>query len=523
MSNKVAVYLNEHLAGEATTVMADRDSYSVDGSFLHMRPELIVYPRLTNDIRKIARFAWQLAEKGHVLALTARGGGGDDTGGAIGNGVTIDTSRYMDAVFEYDAKQKLVRVQPGARVAGVQNALQLHGARLPELTEYAPTDTVGGAAGYGSLVDSLGEVEVVLASGEVLQTKQLNKRELSKKKGLSGFEGDIYRKLDALIDDNKELIEQELGGSEDVSGYARIRDVKTKQGFNLAPLLAGSQGTLGIVSEMILKAEFIGTHDSVVVAAFKDEAQACTALDAIMKLEPRTCRLIDAEYFTYAASLGKKFEWYEEAVSKSPLAGVVYVEFSEFSARAASKKSRKCVKTLENLGGTCMHEENDATVISQLKTVKEVVSTYTAIPPSGVTAVSVIDGAHIPLHRYNDFVEASRELAKKRHVELPLSYNASNGTVSVRPHLQLSKVSEKQKIFKLLDEYAALVAEHEGALVGPNTNDGRSKTLATYKSMSSELQGLYQSIKEVFDPHGILNPGVKQPADLPALVRRLKS
>src|ERR1700712_1346432 len=81
--NKIAVYLNEHLLGEVTSSKAMRRRYSRDGSVLTITPEIIAFPRITNDIRKIARFSWQLAEKGHPLGLTVRGAGSDTTGAAI--------------------------------------------------------------------------------------------------------------------------------------------------------------------------------------------------------------------------------------------------------------------------------------------------------------------------------------------------------------------------------------------------------------------------------------------------------
>lgn len=111
--SKVANYLNEHIQGEVTTNMAVRQAMSTDASVLSVMPEMVVYPRTTNDIRKIARFSNQLAEKGHMLPITPRGGGSDQTGAAIGKGIILNTTAHMDAIFELDAKQKLVRVQPG--------------------------------------------------------------------------------------------------------------------------------------------------------------------------------------------------------------------------------------------------------------------------------------------------------------------------------------------------------------------------------------------------------------------------
>src|ERR1700757_4233622 len=125
--SKVAQYLNEHLLGEVTTNDHVRKQFATDGSVLAIVPDMVIYPRTTSDLRKIARFSWQLAEKGHRLPITPRGGGSDQTGGAIGSGVIIDTVAHMDAIFELDAKQRLVRVQPGVNFKALNDALKLHG------------------------------------------------------------------------------------------------------------------------------------------------------------------------------------------------------------------------------------------------------------------------------------------------------------------------------------------------------------------------------------------------------------
>src|SRR3954469_4279382 len=111
--SKVASYLQEHILGEVSTNPAILTAMSHDGSVLEIKPEMGVYPRVTSDVRKVARFAWQLAEKGHVLPITSRGYGTDETGAAIGKGIIVSFPAHMNRLFEFDAKQKMIRLQPG--------------------------------------------------------------------------------------------------------------------------------------------------------------------------------------------------------------------------------------------------------------------------------------------------------------------------------------------------------------------------------------------------------------------------
>ena len=82
-------------------------------------------------IRKIARFTWQLAEKGHTVGVTVRGFGGDTTGAAIGKGIVVDTSRQLNGIIEIAAKDKLIHLQPGASLSVVEEALKWQGLALP--------------------------------------------------------------------------------------------------------------------------------------------------------------------------------------------------------------------------------------------------------------------------------------------------------------------------------------------------------------------------------------------------------
>src|SRR5438046_1899575 len=100
--NKVAHYLQEHLVGEVMDSIDMRKYFATDGSILTVTPSVIVYPRNESDIRKTARFTWQLAERGRVIPITARGLGTDQAGGALGNGIMMVFPAHMNRIIEFD-------------------------------------------------------------------------------------------------------------------------------------------------------------------------------------------------------------------------------------------------------------------------------------------------------------------------------------------------------------------------------------------------------------------------------------
>lgn len=530
--SKVAEYLNEHILGEVSTSQVVRAAFATDASILAITPEMVVYPRTTNDIRKIARFSWQLAEKGHVLPITARGGGSDQTGAAIGSGVILNTTAHMNAIFELDAKQKLIRVQPGANFKTLNDALALQGLFIPSYPASVAYSTIGGAIAnnasgilsgkYGATGRWINQLEVVLANGDVLQTGRISRRELNRKKGLQTFEGEIYRQIDNLINDNEELIESQIASDvRDNAGYSGIADVRQRDGsIDLLPLFVGSQGTLGVVSEVIMKAEYLNPQMAVGALAFDSYDAARDAIDEMKMLEPSILEVIDAKLFEDALARGKKYVFYNDAIDQGKVGAIILFSFDELSERARRKKEKKVVKLFAERA-TYLMIASDADEASSLLLLREVSGLVLSPADEGASVPPLVDGAYVPSERFEDFETAVEELAKKHHVEMPLYGHASEGVFYARPQLYLRKVGDKQKVFKLLGDYANLVSAHHGHLIG-EAGEGRIKAPFAYKDLDDDVVALYGAIKAIFDPQGILNPGVKEAGDLKKLASALR-
>ena len=129
--SKVAHYLQEHLTGEVMTSTDARRYFATDGSILAVAPALVAYPRNENDVRKTARFTWQLAERGRVIPITARGSGTDQTGAAIGSGIMLVFPAHMNRVLELDTKSNTISVEPGINFGTMQQTLHTHGRFVP--------------------------------------------------------------------------------------------------------------------------------------------------------------------------------------------------------------------------------------------------------------------------------------------------------------------------------------------------------------------------------------------------------
>lgn len=528
--NKIAQYLNEHIVGEVHSAEPIRNAFSKDGSILQIKPEIVVHPRVTNDIRKIARFSWQLAEKGHVLAITPRGYGSDKTGAAIGKGVIINTLAHLNKIIFISLKNKdqFVHVQPGVKFELLNEVLKSHDMIVPAYPEL-PFSTVGGAVAnnksgpqsgkYGNIGDWVNRLEVVLANGDLIETNRISKHELNKKKGLQTFEGEIYRKIDGIIEDNQQIIDDKIAfSSVDNTGYTGISKVKGRDGsFDLTPLFIGSQGTLGVISEIVLRTVFYDNEESTIVAVFKHAETARDAADLVAQNQPSSLDLISSDYYDMAHEQGKKYIFSESYAEKNS-GTVLYISLSETSDHIRKKKFKQILKKLSKFETTIF--TSDDYPAEELYSIREVGAV--TLQPNGKneSRPSIIDGVSIPSERREEFIVAVSELASKHHVKLPLYIRWVDGVINTRPTLDLSVVSDKQKTFKLISDYMELVTKYGGS-TSADGGEGRLRSAAAYGQIDDDVIEMYSQIRLTFDPFSTLNPGVKQKNDLKTLVSDL--
>ncbi len=513
--SKIASYLGGHLRGEVMTGVQLRDHYATDGSILKITPLLVAYPFHTADVRKIAHFAWQLAEKGHILALTARGSGSSTVGAAIGAGAIVSTPKHMKSIREIDTKQKLARVQPGVRMQTLQETMYTHGLIWP-VGPSAGHGTVGSAVAnnlfssfggkYGSAASWVDQLEIVVASGDCLQIGPLNKRELGKKKGLANVEGEIYRQIDGLISDHGETIER-LSHQPGSAGYA-LSQVKTKKGgINLIPLIAGSQGTLGIITELILRLDAYHPNIEVVAAAISSLDELESTVAGLQKLEPLGLEFIDSTSLEHAELAGASFKELIAGEAGLP-AGLLLVEFNDMG-RKAKVKAKKAARLLDKAGYFVVKSDGDFEAAKDIWQIyRRIISTLTVGEHDTKTAPPLIEDAIIPLHEATAFFSEVAALAKQQRAKIMTWGHIGTGVMHARPLLNLRHLSDKQKIDKLVSNYYKLITKLGGGIAG-EYGEGRLRAGQMSTQFDESELKLFAEVKKIFDSHGIFNPGVK--------------
>jgi FAD/FMN-containing dehydrogenase len=516
--NKIAHYLQEHVTGEVMTSNDARHYFATDASIFTMPPAVILYPRNENDVRKVARFTWQLAERGRVIPITARGGGSDQSGAAIGAGIMMVFPAHMNRILELDGKSGGVTVEPGINYAKLQQTLHTHNRFLPPYPASLEYSTIGGAiannaAGeksikYGVTRDYVRGLRVVLANGEVIETKRLSKRELNKKLGLATFEGELYRNLDSLIEENSSLIKGiHRDVTKDSTGYA-LAQVKRKDGsFDLTPLIVGSQGTLGIVTEATLETEAHNPQTTLVVALFDDIQVAEQVVLELRKLPemPSAIEMVDDHLLNFVQSHNPN--QLKDLVPQPLPKIVMLIEFDSQSERMQKRLMKKAVKILNKYQVT-YQVETDQHKKEDLWKIRHSAATVTSYGDGGARALPIIEDGIVPVERFKEYLEAVYALFKKYNLQAAVWGHAGNANLHMQPFLDLAQLGDRQRLFRLLDEYYDLVIKLGGSTSGEH-NDGRLRGPYLEKLYGADVYDLFVKVKQVFDPYGTLNPGVK--------------
>jgi FAD/FMN-containing dehydrogenase len=515
--SKAAHYLQEHLLGEVMTSPDARKYFATDSSIFTLTPSLIVYPRNEGDVRKTARFTWQLAERGRVIPITARGSGTDQSGAALGSGIMLVFPAHMNRIVELDPKNGSVVVEPGLNYGRLEQTLHTHERFLPPYPESYEYSTIGGAVAnnasgqktlkYGATRGFVKALRVVLANGEVIETFRLNKRELNRKLGLSTFEGEIYRSLDKLLEDNHDLVGKlDLGVTKNSAGYDLMGIKQNDGSFDLTPLFVGSQGTLGVITEITMETELYNPSKELFLAEFESiekAAQAILELRAVPQL-PSAIEMVDGQLLSLVERLNPN--QLKDIISKPLPAAVLLIEFDD-EGRQLKKVVKRTEKILQDFASKFV-SANDTQGRTKLWKVRDAVASVIAHSEGHLKAVPIIEDGIVPPEKLQELIAGTYKLFAAEQLQVALWGHAGDGNIHTQPFLDLSQVGDRQKAFRVMDAYYRLVISLGGSTSGEH-GDGRLRGPFLPYVYGQEVYDLFAKVKQIFDPYGTLNPGVK--------------
>ena len=515
--SKVSHYLQDHVVGEVMTSTDARHYFATDASIFQQAPAVIVYPRNENDVRKTARFTWQLAERGRIIPITARGSGTDQTGAALSSGIMMVFPAHMNRILELDTKINTVTVEPGINYGKLQQALHTHGRFLPPYPASLEYSTIGGAVAnnasgeksvkYGDTRKYVKTLHVVLANGEIIETGRLSKRELSKKLGLATFEGEIYRSIDTLLEEQHDLIENlRLEVVKNNAGY-NLLDIKHKDGsFDLTPLIVGSQGTLGVITEVVLSTEEHNPKTTLILGNFEDVEQAHSTILELVKLvdKPSAIELVDSKLLDQVQALNPN---QLKDVLQPPFSSIILLVELDNSIRHIKKQTKQVMNILEK-HATNLQVATNPDQQQHLWKVRQASSTILAHNQGLLQSVPIVDDAAVPLDKLPDYIAGLYQLFESNNLTVGIWGHAGIANLHAYPRLNLGQVGDRQKAFRIIADWHKMVISLGGTF-SSESGDGRLHTPYLEALYGVEVYALLHKVKKVFDPYGTLNPGVK--------------
>ncbi len=517
---KIARYLNQLIVGNAFDSLEMLEKYATDQSVLFVKPKLVAVPESTEDIQKLVRFCGQLAAKDIKVPITLRGSGSDSTGADLGSGMVILTEK-LNNLLEADKRERLVRVQAGITLRELNTALSVNGLTIPIAGH--ESETIGGlisncplddyAGLHGGIGNFVERIEVVLADGSILQTMRMSGRAAKKKAAEKNTVGKLYSKI-IKLDDKQAATIRELDKSPcGRAGYPTIAKALQKGSVNLMPLFFGAQGTLGIITEVILRAVPIERSTRRVLATFDEFEMAQKFLEMVNQMKPQRLNVYDVRAIKITEETGKKLG---KIISKLETGFVVYAEIS----RRAGATLRKIESVRNVLPKTTRLLVESSKNKPELDEFDNVLANFAGQLQSDDRPPLMTDFT-VPAENLGKFIEDLKVLETSIDAELALYGSYATGCYSLRPKFNVADKDFNKKSVAFIRAGSYIIRRQGGRLAG-GTPEGRIKALATNDEMTPDEMLLYAEIKNAFDKYGILNPDIKLGADATFTVRHFR-
>ena len=520
--------LRKRLKGQITQAEDARNYFSTDGSVFSITPSAVVYPKDTHDVQQTVSFAAGQSADGKPFSVIGRGKGTDQGGAALGDGAMVVFPAHMNKLVRLT--KETVTVQPGMIYGTLQKILHSHHRFLPPYPSSIEYATMGGAVAnntagektfkYGATAEWVHKLKVVLDDGSEIETRRLNRFELNRKKGQMNREGEIYRQVDGLLQDHKKLIKDTWPKTSKNSAGYRLGGIKGRDGsFDLSQLFIGAQGTLGLITEITFKTAPYQPRTNLVVGNFDSLEKAGEAVLKLQKLGPSAMEVVD--YYLLDFLRKHQPETIEGLVPEELPRVVILVEFdnqSHFRQNMLGRKAQRILsKYVTSQHATTDHKEQEA-----LWKIRHSAAAVIWMNDGPKKALPIIEDGCVPVEKLPEFLNGVYKLLGKHKLDIAVWGHAGDADFHMQPFMDLSKPADRKLVFKLMDEFYALVIGLGGTTAGEH-NDGLLRAPYLEKVYGREMYQVFRDVKEICDPRGIFNPRIKldvKKSDIEPLLRK---
>ena len=505
---------------------------SRDYSIFEVRPRVVVFPKDEEDIKKLVLFADTHPEE--KLSIACRSGGTDMSGGPLGESIIVDFSQYFNRIQEIGAGYAVV--QPGVFYRDFEKEAEKHNLLLPSYPASKDICMVGGMVAnnsggekslrYGKTENYVQELRMILADGKEHIFFPLSKDELAAKMKLEGFEGDIYRRLHQLIEDNYEALQEAKPKvSKNSAGYF-LWNVWDRKTFDLTKLMVGSQGTLGIITEVKLRLIRPEKHSALLVIFLKDLEPLARLVQKVVEKKPESFEFYDDETLKLALRflpdflhiLGAKSVWslawqFLPEFRMLLMGGlpklILLAEFTGDSLEQTHAKAKEAEVSVKEFGFPT-HITRDAKEAEKYLSVRRKSFSLLHSHVKGLSAAPFIDDIVVLPEYLPEFLPKIGRILEpyKKKMVYTIAGHVGDGNFHIIPLMDLSRPDVRAIIPELMAKVHELVFQWKGSITGEH-NDGLIRTPYLKDMYGEKIVGLFEQVKDIFDPHNIFNPGKK--------------
>jgi FAD/FMN-containing dehydrogenase/Fe-S oxidoreductase len=521
---KLAEELTRALSGEVLFDEMTRAIYSTDASLYEVLPLGVVLPRSREDIVQTVRTAASFG-----VPILPRGGGTSLAGQTVTHGLIVDCSKHFNRILEVNAGESWAEVEPGIVLDELNQSLRPAGLFFSPDVATSSRANLGGMIGnnscgvrsirYGKTVDHVQRLSIVLATGEELLLEPLNRVQLERKCSQQDREGEIYRTVRRVVQENREeILRRYPKVLRRVGGY-NLDALLDEERFNLSSLVVGSEGTLAFVTRARIHLDPIPVAASVAVLHFDDLLEAVGAVHQILKHQPSAVEILDA----YGLALGMKnpavAELCKQFVQGSPEA-ILIVEFSG-SSETAAREGLENMMADSALAEAVYHFHVARTPLEQDRVwqVRKNALGVLLGTKGDAKPLPFIEDASVPVERLRDYIAGILDICSKHQRPLAMYAHASAGLIHVRPILNLKQAEDVEILQKISAEAFDLVMQYGGAWSGEH-GDGLVRSYKNREFFGDRLMNAFREVKKAFDPHWLMNPG--KIVDAPAMTENLR-
>ncbi|MCP4361310.1 MAG: FAD-binding protein [Chloroflexi bacterium] len=523
--------LQKRVSGDLRTDEYSRVLYSTDASIYQVMPQGVLIPKTVADVQAAVTLAAQ-----YKIPLLPRTAGTSLAGQAVNAALVIDFTRHLDSILEVNVEERWVRVQPGVVLDKLNAHLQLTSLQFGPDPASGNRAAMGGIVSnnstgshsilYGMTADHLLEANALLNDGSSARLAPWDEAELGRVLRGIGRLSAVAQSICQLTQNpaNQVILREQtprhwrrcggynldrmLGAGERGGGGAGVSyKLPPDARFNLANLICGAEGTLGVITELKLKLVPRPQMTAVVVLGFADQRAALTAVPTLLELNPSAVELLDNRQLQLCRLNAEYKRLLNSFIEGEPFCLLIV----EFYGESETELQAKMNKLAAHVKGQGVAATGMTPILNpqQQKNVWQIRKGGLGLLMSlrgDAKPIPFIEDSAVPVEHLAEYVDKLSDFCSDLDTEMAVYAHASAGCLHIRPLLNTKKAEEVAKLPHIARFAVDLLKGYGGAWSSEH-GDGRARSWLNEQFFGPELYGLYKQVKWIFDPDNIFNPG----------------